>query len=68
MPTYDYMCTDETCDHHWEAEHSISADPIKECPLCKKETAKRLISGGSNFILKGGGWFSDSYSGSSNAK
>ena len=27
-----------------------------------KSKAQRLISGGTNFILKGGGWYSDLYS------
>ena len=37
------------------------------CPKCGKPAAHRLISAGTNFILKGGGWYSDLYS-SSNGK
>ncbi len=44
MALYDYICTDEECKHEWEAEHSIKADPLKVCPKCQKESAKRLIS------------------------
>ena len=58
--TYDYVCT--TCAHVWEAEQRITADPLKDCPQCHQATAKRQISGGQGFILKGGGWYSDLYS------
>ena len=60
--TYEYVCT--TCQHVWEAEQSISAAPLKVCPNCQNETAKRQVSGGAGFILKGGGWYSDLYSSS----
>ena len=59
MPTYDYQCS--SCSHEWEEEQSIKADPIKECPLCKKESAKRLISK-TSFVLNGGGWAKTGYS------
>jgi len=58
--TYDYVCT--ACGHVWEAEQRITADPLKDCPECHQATAKRQISGGQGFILKGGGWYSDLYS------
>jgi len=54
--TYDYVCTRKKCGHVWEVEQSIKADPLTECPKCKKESAKRQISGG-GFILVGQGWF-----------
>jgi putative FmdB family regulatory protein len=57
--TYEYVCT--ACQHQWEAEQPISADPLTECPECQQSTAKRLISGGQGFILKGGGWYADGY-------
>lgn len=57
--TYEYLCT--ACEHVWEAEQSISAAPLTTCPRCGKETAKRQVSGGAGFILKGGGWYSDLY-------
>jgi len=60
MPSYDYEC--EACGHHWEAMQGIKEEPLKECPECKAEKAKRLISGGSSFILKGAGWAVDGYS------
>lgn len=60
--TYEYMCTD--CGHAWEAEQSISEAPLRTCPSCKHDTAKRQVSGGAGFILKGGGWYADLYSSS----
>jgi putative FmdB family regulatory protein len=58
--TYEYACS--ACGHAWEAEQSISAAPLMECPSCKQATAKRQVSGGAGFILKGGGWYADLYS------
>ena len=63
MPTYDYSC--DNCGHEFEREQRITEDPIKKCPKCGKMKARRMIGGG-NFILKGGGWESDLYSGPSN--
>lgn len=65
MPTYDYGC--EACGHEFEKEQRITEDPIKKCPECGKNKARRLITQ-ANFILKGGGWYSDLYSGPSNKK
>lgn len=58
--TYEYLCT--ACGHAWEAEQSISAAPLTTCPSCHQEAAKRQVSGGAGFILKGGGWYADLYS------
>ena len=58
MPTYSYQC--EACQTEFEREQRISEDPIKKCPKCGKLKARRMISSG-NFILKGGGWYSDGY-------
>lgn len=60
MPTYEYLCT--ACANEWEAEQSIRDAALKDCPKCKKSTARRQISRGTGFILKGGGWYSDLYS------
>lgn len=63
MPTYEYAC--DACGHEWEASQSIKDNPLKKCPSCKKMKAKRQISAGTGFILKGGGWYSDLYASSS---
>jgi putative FmdB family regulatory protein len=53
--TYDYECT--SCKHAWETEQRITEKPLRVCPRCEKETAKRLISGKGAFVLHGEGWF-----------
>lgn len=63
MPTYEYSC--DSCGHAFEREQRITENPIKKCPECGKLKARRMIGGG-GFILKGGGWESDLYSGPSN--
>jgi putative FmdB family regulatory protein len=65
MPTYEYVCS--ACDNHWEEVQRITADSTEVCPRCHKKTAHRQISAG-NFILKGGGWYSDLYSSPKPAK
>ena len=59
MPTYEYACS--ACGHEWEQTQRIVDAPVDVCPKCAKSAAHRLISRGTNFILKGGGWYSDLY-------
>jgi putative FmdB family regulatory protein len=59
MPTYEYACS--ACGHAWEQTQRITEDPVETCPQCGKPSAHRLISAGTNFILKGSGWYSDLY-------
>ena len=59
MPTYEYACA--ACGHEWEQTQRITEEPVEVCPVCAKPKAHRLISAGTNFILKGGGWYSDLY-------
>ena len=63
MPTYDYSC--DACGHEFERQQRITEKPLRKCPKCGKLKARRMIGGG-GFILKGGGWESDLYSGPSN--
>ncbi|MBN2197433.1 MAG: zinc ribbon domain-containing protein [Polyangiaceae bacterium] len=57
--TYEYLCT--ACAHAWEAEQRISEPPLDVCPACGERTARRQVSGGAGFLLKGGGWYADGY-------
>jgi putative FmdB family regulatory protein len=59
MPTYEYACG--ACAHQWEVVQRITEPPVELCPACARNEAHRLISRGTNFILKGGGWYSDLY-------
>lgn len=54
MPFYEYECT--ACKFYVEALQKISDPPLKQCPSCKKQTMKRLVSA-PVFRLKGGGWY-----------
>ena len=63
--TYEYACG--ACGHEWEAEQGIREEPLKKCPKCGKLQAKRQISRGAGFILKGGGWYADGYGSSSSS-
>lgn len=58
MPTYEYQC--DACNKGFIREQRITEKPVKKCPHCGKMKARRMISGG-DFILKGGGWYSDLY-------
>jgi putative FmdB family regulatory protein len=59
MPTYEYACA--ACGNEWEEMQRITEPALEACPKCHANAAHRLISGGTNFILKGGGWYSDLY-------
>jgi len=60
MPTYSYRC--KSCGHTFEAFHSMSAEPLKDCP---KETChglvEKLIGTGAGMIFKGGGFYETDY-------
>lgn len=64
MPIYEYEC--KACENVFEVQQRMTDEPLKICPDCQGEV-KKLVSV-SSFQLKGGGWYSDGYSGSSNGK
>jgi putative FmdB family regulatory protein len=66
MPTYEYACA--ACQHEFEAFQSIKDAPLTACPKCGADQARRQISRGTGFILKGGGWYSDLYASTGNKK
>ena len=59
MPTYDYICND--CEKMYEYFQSMSDAPIRECPECKKNSLRRVISGGTGLIFKGSGYYLTDY-------
>ncbi|OGV50302.1 MAG: FmdB family transcriptional regulator [Lentisphaerae bacterium GWF2_52_8] len=59
MPTYDYKCT--SCGHELEVFQSIKADPLTECPACKKKKLRRLFGTGAGIIFKGSGFYCTDY-------
>lgn len=54
MPIYEYECSN--CKFYVEALQKISEAPLRQCPSCKKQALKRLVSA-PVFRLKGGGWY-----------
>lgn len=54
MPFYEYECSN--CKFYVETLQKISDEPLKQCPSCKKQTLKKLISA-PVFRLKGSGWY-----------
>lgn len=59
MPTYDYVC--KNCENSFEKFQSITANPLRKCPDCKKLKLKRLIGTGSGIIFKGSGFYQTDY-------
>lgn len=59
MPTYDYAC--DACHHEFEVFESISAEPQKKCPKCKKNKLRRLFGAGAGLIFKGSGFYQTDY-------
>ncbi|MBA3014232.1 MAG: zinc ribbon domain-containing protein [Proteobacteria bacterium] len=64
MPIYEYQC--DKCQQLTEAWQSLADEPLTTCQSCSG-SLKKIISM-SSFHLKGGGWYADSYNGSSNQK
>lgn len=50
MPTYEYEC--KKCGLRFERWQAITEAPLEQCPECRGQV-RRLVSGGSGFILKG---------------
>ena len=61
MPIYEYVC--RACGEEFEKILRFS-DPAPVCPACAGEVEKKISL--SAFHLKGGGWYSDAYSGKDN--
>ena len=59
MPTYDYEC--DACKHAFEEFQSMSDEPLKKCPKCKKKKLRRLLGAGAAIIFKGSGFYQTDY-------
>lgn len=55
MPTYEYECLD--CGDTFEKFQSITARPVRRCPVCKDGKVRRLIGAGAGLIFKGSGFY-----------
>jgi len=58
MPTYEYECQD--CSHTFERFQSITAKPLRRCPVCGGRL-RRLIGAGAGVIFKGSGFYETDY-------
>ncbi|MEE2641526.1 MAG: zinc ribbon domain-containing protein [Planctomycetota bacterium] len=59
MPTYDYEC--DACGYEMELFQSITEDPVKKCPECKKNKLRRLFGTGAAIMFKGSGFYETDY-------
>lgn len=59
MPTYSYEC--DACGHKYDQFQMMSDEPIKVCPSCGEEKARRLIGAGAGLIFKGSGFYITDY-------
>jgi putative FmdB family regulatory protein len=59
VPTYEYGC--RGCPHTFEAMQSIVADPLRDCPECKRPLLYRKVSSGTGVIFKGSGFYETDY-------
>jgi len=59
MPTYQYKC--DACGEEFEKFQSITAAPIRKCPGCGKNSARRLIGPGAGLIFRGSGFYITDY-------
>jgi putative FmdB family regulatory protein len=59
MPTYEYECG--ACGHRFEEWQTITSEPLKKCPSCKKRKLERLLGTGGAIIFKGSGFYITDY-------
>jgi len=57
MPIYEYSCRE--CGEEFEKLMRMGASP-PPCPACRSAEVRKLVSA-SSFVLKGSGWYRDSY-------
>ena len=59
MPTYEYHC--KACGHECDIFQSIKDRPLRKCPVCGKQSLKRLIGSGAGIIFRGSGFYETDY-------
>jgi putative FmdB family regulatory protein len=59
MPIYEYRC--KACEKTFEVIQRFDDGPLRKCRECSGKLEK-LVSR-SAFLLKGGGWYAEGYSG-----
>jgi putative FmdB family regulatory protein len=59
MPTYEYHC--DACEHHFDEFQSITEEPLKKCPKCRKPKLRRIFGTGAAVLFKGAGFYQTDY-------
>lgn len=59
MPTYEYHC--DACEHHFDEFQSITEQPLKKCPKCRKQKLRRIFGTGAAILFKGAGFYQTDY-------
>ena len=59
MPTYEYQC--DACQHNFDEFQSITAEPLKKCPKCRKSKLRRVFGTGAAVLFKGAGVYQTDY-------
>ena len=59
MPTYEYHC--DACEHHFDEFQSITEEPLKKCPKCRKSKLRRIFGTGVAILFKGSGFYQTDY-------
>ncbi|MEX2353075.1 MAG: zinc ribbon domain-containing protein [Gammaproteobacteria bacterium] len=54
MPIYEYQCG--ACKHKFEIIQKVTDDLLTQCPECKKQELRKLVTAAA-FRLKGSGWY-----------
>lgn len=60
MPTYTYEC--EGCKKKHEIQQNMNDAPLTQCPTCKQNMMKRVLSNNVNIQFKGSGFYKTDYS------
>ncbi len=59
MPTYEYCC--QACRHQFDEFQSITEQPLKKCPKCRKLKLRRVFGTGAAILFKGSGFYQTDY-------
>ena len=59
MPTYEYVC--DACGHPFERFQKMNEPPVRKCPECGRQKARRRISAGGGIVFKGPGFYATDY-------
>ncbi len=59
MPTYEYEC--QACGTTFERFQTITEEPVRCCPRCRRAKVRRLIGAGAGLLFRGSGFYVTDY-------